>query len=116
MLNSFFGLPTWRRPGYVDPVVSRPTPDHAAELDFLTRRLDAIELAASAMWQLLKTKHGYSDDELVLAIHNVDARDGAVDGRMTPAQAVCPHCHRKALTRQGARCLWCGAEMSIAPL
>jgi hypothetical protein len=111
MLNGLLGI----NRTYV--TVPQPvTPTRTAETEQIAHRLDALELACSGMWMLLKTKHGYTDEELTQAIHAVDARDGVVDGKMTPPQAVCPACGRHALTRQRSRCLWCGAEMTSAPL
>jgi len=80
-------------------------------------RIEALELACAGLWDLLKTKHGYSDDELVAAVRAVDARDGAIDGKMKPtAREVCPHCKRMLLTRKGPRCNWCGGELGRPPL
>lgn len=75
-------------------------------------RLDALELACAGLWDLLKTKHGYTDEELVAAIHTVDARDGVADGKVTPITAECPRCHRKPLIRNPKKCAWCGEPIA----
>lgn len=80
----------------------------------LEMRIDALELTCAALWTLLKHHHGYTDDELVRAIHDVDARDGVVDGKITHSAKVCPHCNRKVLTRNPTKCSWCGGD--LAPL
>ncbi len=80
-------------------------------------RIDSLELACAGLWELLKTKHGYTDEELVAAVREVDARDGAIDGRMKPAaREGCPHCKRLLLTKKSLRCNWCGGELGRSPL
>ncbi|MBN9502897.1 MAG: hypothetical protein BGO01_20265 [Armatimonadetes bacterium 55-13] len=81
----------------------------------IEQRLDALELACAGLWDLLKTKHGYTDDDLAAAIHQVDARDGKVDGKITRVDMACPHCHRKLLTRNSNRCAWCGEAFTNMP-
>jgi hypothetical protein len=77
----------------------------------LESRLDALELACSALWRILKAKHGYSDEELALAIKELDLQDGQLDGKKAPEPAVCSECGRPLLTRSRTRCLWCGAAL-----
>jgi hypothetical protein len=78
-------------------------------------RLESLELACAGMWELLK-RHGYTDAELVDAVRAVDARDGAVDGKMTPVGVeVCPHCQRRLLSRRSVKCSWCGGELGRVP-
>jgi hypothetical protein len=81
----------------------------------LEARLEALELACGGLWELLKTKHGYSDEELVRVIHELDARDGVMDGRVTPLKENCPNCGRQLVTKQRKRCVWCGAELALKP-
>jgi hypothetical protein len=78
----------------------------------IEHRLDYLELACAGLWNLLKAKHGYTDEELVASIQEVDARDGNVDGKIGRASRDCPHCHRKLLTRDSPKCAWCGGALS----
>ena len=83
----------------------------------LESRIEALELACAGLWELLKTKHGYTNEELVKAVRDVDGRDGAIDGKMRPTgREACPHCHRMLLTRKSLRCNWCGGELGRSPL
>ncbi|MBL8059517.1 MAG: hypothetical protein JNK63_02240 [Chthonomonas sp.] len=82
----------------------------------VTERLDALELACAGLWDLLKTKHGYTDAELVAAIQVVDGRDGTVDGKVSHATEACPYCKRAPLVRNPKKCSWCGAELVRTPL
>lgn len=77
----------------------------------LEQRLDYLELACAGLWVLLKEKHGYTDEELVASIQEVDARDGNIDGKIGRANQHCPHCQRKLLTRDSPKCSWCGGVL-----
>lgn len=84
----------------------------------LENRIESLELACAGLWQLLKSKHGYTDEELVAAVRDVDARDGKVDGKVgrNPSEAACPHCGRNLLTRRTDACSWCGQPLGRSPL
>jgi len=82
----------------------------------LERRIEHLELTCAGLWELLKFKIGCTDEELINAIHHVDARDGVVDGKAGAAGGVCPSCQRKVLTRSSARCSWCGADLKTDPI
>ncbi len=105
---------------YPDPVMrpnsgpmTDPFPDH--QVTEMTRRLEALEMACAGLWHLLKHHHGYTDDQLVMAIQAVDEMDGVRDGKITPTAAVCPSCGRKLLTRARQRCAWCGTQLQTQP-
>ena len=82
----------------------------------IDNRLQHLELACAGLWELLKSKHGYTDADLMAAIQTVDSRDGVVDGKVGHASQTCPHCHRKVLTRNNSKCGWCGGDLMAAPL
>ena len=70
--------------------------------------VERLRMIAEALWDILKEHHGYTDDELVRRVYEIDAADGALDGRKAATLAKdCPHCHRK-LPRKRPRCLYCG--------
>ena len=108
MIGSLLGL-------YQPPL----SPPHHAGDDgsyvALESRIDALELACAGLWQLLKARHGYTDEEIVGFIHQVDARDGSIDGKAGSAMQSCPACGRKIITRSRIRCVWCGAELPEEP-
>ena len=116
-------------PWMLSNYVSSPTPLGAATIRearnagesatmLLENRVESLELACAGLWQLLKSKHGYTDDDLVAAVTEVDAKDGKVDGKLgrPVADATCPHCGRNQLTRRAAKCSWCGLDLGRAPL
>ena len=75
-------------------------------------KVRSLEMTCAAMWTILKDKLAVTDEELIHAIHAVDARDGVVDGRIGQAAKECPHCHRKVLTRNPIKCAWCGGDLA----
>jgi hypothetical protein len=79
------------------------------------QRLQHLEMACAGLWELLKTKVGCTDDELIAAIHAIDMQDGKADGRVGTGDATCPNCHRKLLTRTSPKCAWCGADLHRDP-
>lgn len=83
----------------------------------LDRRLDTLELACAGLWHLLKSRHGYSDADLVAAIEAADAADGVVDGKASGERKnPCPNCKRTPLTKNHEVCLWCGFELDRSPI
>lgn len=115
MLGFLFGnqsIPTYE-PGYSQTPTRDLFPD--AQMVELTRKVESLELACAGLWHLLKHHHGYSDDQLVLAIQAVDDMDGVRDGKITPSPADCPSCGRRLLTRSRQRCAWCGVELVGKP-
>ena len=111
----------WMLSGFAQPVTVGQSPADtrlAVEqgTQALEARVDSLELACAGLWQLLKQKHGYTDEDIVAAIHEVDAADGSVDGKHRLNQRLmCPHCHRQLLTQRSKNCNWCGKEISRPP-
>jgi len=89
--------------------------DRSGELMALEERIERLELACAGLWDLLKTRHGYSDDDIARHIHAVDLRDGKLDGKAKVTEANCPSCGRKLATRSRKRCIWCGQDLSMIP-
>jgi hypothetical protein len=85
------------------------------QFQMLQNRVDSLELACAALWRLLKEQNGFTDEQLKSVIHDVDAADGTVDGRVTPQGGDCPHCHHRVLSRTAGKCLWCGAPLNGGP-
>lgn len=96
-------------------ISSTPPPVGVGQFQMLQSRVDSLELACAALWKLLKDTNGFTDDQLKAVIHDIDAADGTVDGRVTPRGGVCPHCHNKILSRTANKCLWCGAPLNDGP-
>jgi hypothetical protein len=84
--------------------------EHRASLDDLNRRFERLALVTQSVWEVLAERLQLSEDTLLAKLHEVDARDGARDGRVSTGTRACPKCHRPS---PGARttCLYCGATL-----
>jgi hypothetical protein len=98
---------------YVPSGATAYNPPQVAKVDFnqLQQRVDSLELACAALWTLLKHTNGFTDEQLKEIIHQIDASDGQLDGKMTVPAAVCPVCKHKLLSKTATKCLWCGAPL-----
>jgi hypothetical protein len=77
-----------------------------AELEMKFARLS---LVTHALWELLKDRHGYTEDELRDWVNLTDLKDGHLDGRVrqTKPPGNCHKCGR-VVARAFARCMYCG--------
>ncbi len=69
-----------------------------------------MALTCQAMWELLGERTGISEAELLAKMKEVDLRDGAQDGRMTPVLTKCPACGKPSSSKN-ASCMYCGAAI-----
>lgn len=76
------------------------------EIEF---KLERLSLITHALWDLLKDRHGYTDEELNDWITLTDLKDGRHDGRYKANSPPlnCPKCGR-VVGRTQARCIYCG--------
>ena len=79
------------------------------EIAHLKKRIDKMVLVNCAMWELLKEKTDVTDIELKAKILEVDAADGAIDGKMGTATRYCTNCG-KTMHPKHANCLYCGKD------
>ena len=93
-------------------IVAERAKTAADEMKFEIERLLMI---TEALWDILKEKHGYSDEELLRRVSNIDLRDGKLDGRVAPSpRPPCPKCGR-ALSKTRVKCIYCGTPMERSP-
>ncbi len=108
--NLFYGLTEPSNEPRQDSgrVANKPITD--GKLLDLQGRLDRMSLLCMSLWELLKEKQGYTEDELAAMVRKVDLSDGRLDGKVTRKQLLeCGSCRRVMSTRH-VRCLYCGAE------
>jgi hypothetical protein len=72
--------------------------------------LERLSLTCRAMWELLRERTSVSEADLIAKVHEIDLRDGRLDGRARSAAKHCPQCSRVNNSRRD-RCLYCGAEL-----
>lgn len=82
------------------------------EINDLKRKADALTIACQALWELVQSQSGLSDDVILGKIQEIDARDGSVDGKISVTLAMCPRCGRGS---NAARkwCLYCGEPLPV---
>jgi len=73
----------------------------------LKRRVEVLALANQALFEILKSRLGITEEEVLLRMAEIDARDGSKDGKMAPRVIACRKCGRKVSTAR-QRCMFCG--------
>src|SRR3954451_5154873 len=81
--------------------------DAAAGTIDLKRRVEVLALANQALFEILKSRLGISEEEVILRMAEIDRGDGSQDGKMTPRVVSCRKCGRKVSTAR-FRCVFCG--------
>ena len=85
----------------------------ATEIMDLNDRVDRLLLVVDAMWSLLEDA-GYTDEQLVERIEQIDLSDGAADGKRKPEATICVNCEAKVPGGLPA-CQFCGTPVAGAP-
>ena len=83
---------------------------HAIEARELADRVERLQLACQAMWELIRDRTQISEQDLEAKILEVDARDGKVDGKISTSALTCHACGR-ATNSKRERCVMCGAPL-----
>jgi len=82
--------------------------------EMLQADVDKLFMITQALWELLKTEHGYTDELLVNKITEIDLSDGKLDGKVARKERPdCPSCGRK-MGRHPV-CVWCGTATLRCP-
>ncbi len=94
----------------VDPDAANRALRTGAEIDQLGARLEELTLTVEAMWNMVE-RAGYSKEELENEIRALDAADGAIDCRQSPASTKCASCGAMVEAGRSAY-TFCGNEMT----
>ena len=85
------------------------------EVETLRFDIERLLMITEALWNFIKEEHGYSDDELIARITQIDMRDGKLDGRVKKSGVEkCPKCGR-VLMKNRPVCLYCGTPVAVDP-
>ena len=84
----------------------------ATDIMDLNDRVDRLLLVVDAMWSLLEDA-GYTDEQLVERIEQIDVSDGAADGKRKPEATICVNCEAKVPGGFPA-CQFCGTPVAGA--
>lgn len=80
----------------------------------LAADIDKLFMVTQALWELLKTEHGYTDELLINKITEIDLSDGRLDGKVAKKEHPdCPSCGKK-MGRHPV-CIWCGTATTRDP-
>jgi len=94
-------------------VVAEKAGEKAGRVDQRVAELEAkfsrLALVTHALWELLKDRHGYTEEELRDWVNLTDLKDGQLDGRVRHT-APPPNCRKcgRVVTRALGRCMYCG--------
>jgi len=85
--------------------------DHGlrTEVKELERRLNRLELANRAMWEMIRDATKLTEADLEKRMKEIDLRDGVADDQISTVPLRCPSCKRVASSKHW-RCLYCGQE------
>jgi hypothetical protein len=91
-----------------DVQVSRSHDQVARDTAFsLEEKMDRLALICCALFELMQTSAGITEEQFRKKILEIDLRDGQADGRVTPRAKKCPKC-AATMSPQFGRCLFCG--------
>ena len=80
------------------------------QVDRLEDKIDSLSLICQAMWELLSEHLTEPMEQLNEKVHEIDLRDGKLDGKMTRIERTCAQCNRNLHVRH-RRCMYCGHSM-----
>jgi hypothetical protein len=85
------------------------------ETELMRADIERLLMISEALWNFLKKQHGYSDEDLVNAITEIDMRDGVLDGKAGKSEPqTCPNCGR-VNGRNRTTCIYCGKPVPMLP-
>jgi len=91
---------------------ARAARSHAHDLEYQVERLLMI---TEALWDILKEKHGYEDEELIKRVGLIDLKDGKLDGKVEKSgPQTCNNCGRKNAPHH-AKCIYCSRPLIKSP-
>jgi hypothetical protein len=89
-------------------LASRVAADVRTQATFLQADVEKLLMITEAMWNILKEKHGYEDEDLLRMVQDIDLRDGQLDGKVAKqASPPCSNCGRILMGKHPV-CLYCG--------
>ena len=118
--NVFRPTPQWYRDDkekLQDVEAPEAYAEGAERIEGDSTRLDVEKLfmITEAMWNILKEKHGYADEDLIRMVQDIDLRDGKLDGQIAKQpNPPCSNCGRTLMGKHPV-CIYCGAVSTRAP-
>ena len=81
-------------------------PPLLSDLDKLEDRVQRLALVTEALWALLE-ENGYTREQLIAKIEEIDGADGSIDGHVIRPPLRCPKCD-SAVSPGAKLCQFCG--------
>ena len=72
----------------------RKSDQASRETAHIQRQTDRLFMIVEALWTFMKQHHGYTDEQLMEMVNEIDLQDGALDGKVRAAPQPCPQCKR----------------------
>jgi len=110
---SFFSFRHFLSPSLVQEQSARDARSEAraatTEVQLLRGEVDRLYMITEALWSLLKEQGSYDDQSLAETIHQIDLRDGKLDGRVSTTEGprACSSCGRTT-SKKRPLCMYCG--------
>jgi len=80
------------------------------DADELRRRIETLTLACQALWEIVRSQHGLTDEVVLKKIEEIDLRDGKLDGAIGVTSVDCSNCGRSGRSSR-RKCLYCGTDL-----
>jgi hypothetical protein len=90
---------------------------NSEDVIYLRGEVERLLMITEALWTIIQEEHGYSEEELIKRIAQIDIRDGKLDGKVAtqPKEiSECPDCGRP-VGRKRTCCLYCGTPLVRKP-
>lgn len=124
MLDGFFAPYYIGRSSFADHAETVGRNAHSAaerarsQAEGLKSDVEKLFLISQALWTLLKEQHGYTDEDLLKRVTEIDLQDGKLDGKLAKLpvdqRPNCNECGRKLMGKRQS-CMYCGAKQPTDP-
>ena len=95
------------RASHAERTAERASEKAGEVLHHLNAKIDGLALTCQALFEILQSQNGVTEEQLAQKMEEIDMRDGTKDGSISPAKKVCSQCGRRASPTRG-NCLYCG--------
>ena len=81
----------------------------------LKQDIERLLMITEALWEFMKTEQGYTDEDLIKKVAEIDLKDGRLDGRVATSEPIkCLKCKRP-VNKKRPVCIYCGAAVVQQP-
>ena len=85
----------------------------ASLVDVLDADVERLFMLTEALWVFMQKEHGYTEEQLIEKIVEIDLRDGKLDGRSATDAPLCTSCNRP-VSKQRPVCPYCGTQVEAS--